>query len=94
MAAVLRAGRSRPGRAEGADDVPGGVGVVRGVGDADPGDGQAGGGGEVGEPVGAGSGQLAGVGEQQADVTVGLVAAGAGGTQGGQNRGLCPARCR
>ena len=57
-----------------------------GVGGADAGDGHAGGVGQVGEPVGAGGGQLAGVGEQDADVAVGLVAAGAGGAQGGQDR--------
>ena len=59
------------------DETPGGVDVGGGVGGPDAGDGPAGGGGEVGEPVGAGGGQLAGVGEQDADVAVGLVAAGA-----------------
>ena len=67
-------------------DAPGGVDVGGGVGGPDAGDGSAGGVGQVGEPVGAGGGQLAGVGEQDADVTVGLVAAGAGGAQGGQDR--------
>jgi hypothetical protein len=63
--------------------MPGGVDIGGGVGGADSGDGFAGGLGQVGEPVGAGGGQLAGVGEQDADVAVGLVAAGAGGAQGG-----------
>ena len=64
---------------------PGGADVVAGVGGADTGEGLAGGVGEVGQPVGAGGGQLAGVGEQDADIRVGLVAAGAGGAQGGQD---------
>src|SRR5881296_3354449 len=67
-------------------DPPGGVDVGGGVSGADAGDGFAGGLGEVGEPVGAGGGQLAGIGEQDADVAVSLVAAGTGGTQGGQHR--------
>src|SRR5262245_45851083 len=66
-------------------DAPGGVDVGGGVGGPDPGDGFAGGLGQVGEPVGARGGQLTGVGEQDADVAVGLVAAGAGGAQGGQD---------
>ena len=66
-------------------DVPGGVDIGGGVGGPDAGDGLAGGLGEVGEPVGAGGGQLAGVGEQDADVAVGLVAAGTGSAQGGQD---------
>jgi hypothetical protein len=73
----VRDGRWRAGG--GLDDVPGDVGVMRGVGGPDAGDGFAGGLGEVGEPVGAGGGELAGVGEQDADVAVGLVAAVAGG---------------
>jgi hypothetical protein len=67
-------------------DPPGGIDVGGGVAGADAGDGFAGGFGEVGEPVGAGGGQLAGVGEQDADVAVGLAAAVAGGAQGGQDR--------
>jgi hypothetical protein len=67
-------------------DPPGGIDIGGGVAGADAGDGFAGGLGEVGEPVGAGGGQLAGVGEQDADVAVGLVAAVAGGAQGGQDR--------
>ena len=66
-------------------DVPGGADIVAGVGGADAGDGHAGGGGQVGQLVGAGGRQLAGVGEQDADIAVGLVAAGAGGTEGGQD---------
>ena len=67
-------------------DAPGGVDIGAGVGGPDSGDGFAGGVGQVGEPVGAGGGQFAGVGEQDADVAVGLVAAGAGGAEGGQDR--------
>src|SRR6185312_11219023 len=67
-------------------ELPGGVDVGGGVAGAGSGDGFAGGPGQVGEPVGAGGGQLAGIGEQDADVAVGLVAAGAGGAQGGQHR--------
>ena len=70
-----------------AQDAPGGVDIGGGVGGPDAGDGSAGGFGQVGEPVGAGGGgQFAGVGEQDADVAVGLVAAVAGGAQGGQDR--------
>ena len=59
--------------------------VVLGVGGTDTGDGLAGGFGQVGQLVGAGGGQLAGVGEQDADVTVGLVATITSSTQSGQD---------
>src|SRR5213080_3710600 len=86
MAALLGTFSGGLKSADAVDDAAGGVDVGGGVGGPDAGDGPAGGLGEVGEPVGAGGGQLAGVGEQDADVAVGLVAAGAGGTQGGQDR--------
>src|SRR6266576_2265154 len=86
MAAVLRVLSSGLSVADLVHDPPGGVDVGDGVAGAGSGDGPAGGGGQVGEPVGAGGGQLAGVGEQDADVAVGLVAAVAGGAQGGQDR--------
>src|SRR5690349_15234735 len=66
-------------------DAPGGVDIGGGVAGPDTGDGSAGGFGQVGEPVGTGGGQLAGVGEQDADVAVGLDAAVAGGAQGGED---------
>lgn len=65
---------------------PGRLDVASGVSGPDSGDRFAGGFGQVGEPVGAGGGQLAGVGEQDADVAVGLVAAVAGRPQSGQDR--------
>jgi hypothetical protein len=64
-------------------ETPGRVDVTSGVSGSDSGDGFAGSLGQVGEPVGTRRGQLAGVGEQDADVAVGLVAASAGGAQGG-----------
>jgi hypothetical protein len=86
MAAVLRVLSDGLSVADLVHDAPGGVDVGSGVAGAGSGDGFAGGLGQVGEPVGAGGGQLAGVGEQDADVAVGLVAAVAGGAQGGQDR--------
>src|SRR5204863_565244 len=86
MAAVLRVLSGGLSAADVVHDAPGGVDIGGGVAGADAGDGFAGGLGEVGQPVGAGGGQLAGVGEQDADVAVGLVAAGAGSAQGGQDR--------
>src|SRR6266702_5195443 len=86
MAAVLGVLSGVVSAADVVHDAPGGVDIGGGVGGADAGDGFAGGLGKVGEPVGAGGGQLAGVGEQDADVTIGLVTAGAGSTQGGQDR--------
>src|SRR5437764_8361576 len=86
MAAVLGVLSGVVSAADVVQNAPGGIDIGGGVGGPDPGDGLAGGFGQVGEPVGAGGGQLAGVGEQDADSTVGLVTAGAGGTQGGQNR--------
>jgi hypothetical protein len=86
MAAVLGVLSGVVSAAEVVQDAPGGVDIGGGVGGSDAGDGFAGGLGEVGEPVGTGGGQLAGVGEQDADVAVGLVAAVAGGAQGGQDR--------
>jgi hypothetical protein len=56
MAAALGVSGGHRERCEGLDDVPGGVDVGGMVGGADAGDGFAGGLGEVGEPVGAGSG--------------------------------------
>src|SRR5437763_9206914 len=86
MAAVLGVLSGVVSAADVVHDAPGGVDVGGGVAGADAGDGFAGGLGEVGEPVGAGGGQLAGVGEQDADVAGGLVAAVAGGAPGGQDR--------
>jgi hypothetical protein len=86
MAAVPGALSGGLSAADVVHDVPGGVDVGGGVAGPDAGDGLAGGLGQVGEPVGAGGGQLAGVGEQDADVTVGLVAAATGGAQGSQHR--------
>jgi hypothetical protein len=86
MAAVLRVLSVGLSAADLVHDPPGGVDVGGGVASADAGDGFAGGLGEVGEPVGAGGGQLAGVSEQDADVAVSLVAAVAGSAQGGQHR--------
>jgi hypothetical protein len=83
MAAVLRVLCGGLGAADVVQDAPGGINVGSGVGGPDSGDGPAGGFGEVSKPVGPGSDQLAGVGEQNADVAVGLVATGAGGAQGG-----------
>src|SRR5689334_4218125 len=68
-----------------AHDAPGGVDISGGVGGPDSGDGLAGGFGQVGEPVGAGGGQLAGVSEQDADVMVSLVPADTGSAQSGQD---------
>src|SRR6266496_1854637 len=85
MAAVLGVLSGVVSAADVVHDAPGGVDIGGGVGGADAGDGFAAGLGEVGEPVGAGGGQLAGVGEQDADVAVGLVAAGVGGAEGGQD---------
>ena len=85
MAAVLGALSGVVSAADVVQDAPGGIDIGGGVGGPDSGDGFAGGLGQVGEPVGAGGGQLAGVGEQDADVAVGLVAAGAGGAEGGQD---------
>src|SRR5690349_20313614 len=86
MTAVLESVSGGLESANAVDDAAGGVDVGGGVGGPDTGQGPAGGLGEVGEPVGARRGQLASVGEQDADVAVGLVAAGAGGAQGGQDR--------
>ena len=86
MAAVLGVLSGVVSVADVVHDAPGGVDIGGGVAGPDSGDGLAGGLGQVGEPVGAGGGQLAGVGEQDADVAVGLVAAVAGGAQGGQDR--------
>src|SRR5206468_6646695 len=86
MAAVLRVLGGGVSVANVAHDAPGSVDISRAVGGPDAGDGFAGGFGQIGEPVGAGGDQLSGVGEQDADVAVGLVAAGAGGAQGGQHR--------
>src|SRR6266536_4621534 len=86
MAAVLGLLSGVVSAADVVQDAPGGIDIGGGVGGPDPGDGLAGGGCQVGEPVGAGGGQLAGVGEQDADVAVSLVAAGAGGAEGGQDR--------
>jgi hypothetical protein len=72
-------------RAEGLHDAPGGVDVVVAAGGTDAGDGLPGSSGQVGQPVGTRGGKLAGVGEQDADVAVGLVTEGAGGTEGGQH---------
>src|SRR4051794_7606343 len=85
MAAVLGVLCGGLDAADVVQDAPGSVDVGGGVGGPDSGDGLAGGFGEVGQPIGAWGGQLAGVGEQDADVTVGLVTAGTGGAQGGQD---------
>ena len=85
MAAIPGAFSGVLSAAEVVHDLPGSDDVGGGVAGANAGDGSAGGLGQVGEPVGAWGGQLAGVGEQDADVAVGLVPAFAGGAQGGQD---------
>src|SRR5690242_15616717 len=68
-----------------AQDAPSGIHVGRGIGDPDSGDGFAGGLGQVSEPIRTGRGQLAGVGEQDVDVTIGLVPASTSRTESGQD---------
>ena len=75
-----------PGSSGRPQDLLSGVGVLGGVGGAYAGDGHSGGGGQVGEPVGAGAGQLPRVGQEDADIAVGLVPAVAGIVKGGQDR--------
>ena len=70
----------------GPDDLCGSLDVGLAVAGADAGYGHARGLGQVGQPVGAGRDVLAGVGEQQPDVPVGLLLALARVGQGRQQR--------
>jgi hypothetical protein len=70
------------------------VDVLRGIGGADAGNGHPGGGGQVGKPVRAGTGQLARIGQEDADIAVGLVPAVAGLLEGGQHRIAVPGDLR